>query len=262
MTYTSYNTIGTNYDHTRNADPYLALRFFQLLGLRPGAQVLDVGCGTGNYTVELEAQGLTMTGLDPSTTMLESAGSKSKSIRWELGVAEQLPFPDATFEGALASLTTHHWNDLEMGFRELHRVLRPGSRLVLFTSTPEQMEYYWLAHYFPGMMARSCSVMPTALATANALMGAGFSSVEQEPYSVRPDLQDLFLYSAKEEPSKYLDPAFRNGISSFAALVDDQEVKDGLAQLERDIVNGAWSEVRNKYQHDMGDYLFVVARRN
>ncbi len=262
MTYTSYDRIGVDYDATRKADPYLSVRFFQLLGLKPGAHVLDVGCGTGNYATSLEEQGLQVTGLDPSEKMLERARSKSRSINWIEGVVETLPMANASFDGALASLTTHHWTDLTMGFRELYRVLRPGSRLVLFTSTPEQMERYWLAHYFPIMMARSCSVMPTAITTVDALQAAGFSSVQQEPYEVRQDLQDLFLYAAKEDPSRYLDPMFRKGISSFAALVEDHEVQDGLVQLEKDIASGAWRVVRNNYMHEKGDYLFIVARRN
>lgn len=260
MTFTNYDTIGTGYDTTRKADPYLTERLAALLALAPGAQVLDVGCGTGNYTTALEQCGSRMTGLDPSERMLEEARGKSSTITWVNGRAEDLPFPNAVFDGAIATLTTHHWDDLTMGFRQMHRVLRMGAPLVILTSTPEQMRGYWLCHYFPGIMERSCAVMPTAEATLAALGTAGFHDIELEPYDVRSDLQDLFLYAAKDDPTRYLDPDFRRGISTFAALADDAALRSGLQQLRADVASGEWSRVRERYAHAVGDYLFVAAR--
>ncbi|MCB0790657.1 MAG: class I SAM-dependent methyltransferase [Flavobacteriales bacterium] len=259
MSYTDYDTIGTGYDTTRKADPYLAERLAALLALAPGAQVLDVGCGTGNYTTALEQRGSRMTGLDPSERMLEEARGKSSTITWVNGRSEDLPFPNAVFDGAIATLTTHHWDDLTMGFRQMHRVLRKGAPLVILTSTPEQMRGYWLCHYFPGILERSCAVMPTAEATLAALETAGFHDIELEPYDVRSDLQDLFLYSAKEDPTRYLDEGFRGGISTFAALTGKVELEKGLRRLHADITSGEWSRVRAFYAHEGGDYLFVKA---
>lgn len=261
MAYTSYNTIGTGYDATRKADPYLSERVFALLGLPGSGHMLDVGCGTGNYTVELAKKGLRMTGMDPSRTMLDQAQQKSAEIIWNSGTAENIPFADGTFNGAISTLTTHHWNDPEKGFGEIHRVLVIGSKLVLFTSTPEQMRGYWLCHYFPKTMERSCNVMPTLEATLEGLHKAGFVRIVQEPYSIRVDHQDHFLYSAKDQPERYLYPEFRKGISTFSALSDPEELADGLARLERDIASGAWSHVRARYTHDRGDYLFITAQR-
>ena len=66
MAYTDYDTIGTGYDGTRQADAYLLGRLWDLLALPAGARVLDVGCGTGNYTSALQVLGLSMTGVEPS----------------------------------------------------------------------------------------------------------------------------------------------------------------------------------------------------
>jgi ubiquinone/menaquinone biosynthesis C-methylase UbiE len=261
MPYTDYNTIGTGYDTTRRADPYLTERLLHLLGRPKGAAVLDIGCGTGNYTIALQAKGHVLTGVDPSERMLVVARDKSDTIHWIAGRVEALPFDDASFDGAIATLTTHHWSDMEQGFREVRRVLRPGAVLVLLTSTPEQMQRYWLCHYFPGIMERSCVVMPTFEATASALRAAGFREMIREPYDIRPDLQDLFLYSAKQDPARYLDAGFRNGISTFAALSDDTELTTGLEHLAADIATGAWERVRARYAHDRGDYLFIKAVR-
>ncbi|HQW05281.1 MAG: class I SAM-dependent methyltransferase [Flavobacteriales bacterium] len=261
MAYTSYNAIGKEYDHTRTADPFLCERLFDLLKVGSGAEVLDVGCGTGNYSVAMSGHGLRMTGVDPSEAMLGQAGRKSDRITWVPGTAEALPFPDATFDGAMATLTTHHWVDLEQGLREVYRVLRSGARVVIFTSTPEQMQRYWLCHYFPRMMARSCAVMPTLEATTSALYSAGFRHSEQERYDIRPDLKDCFLYAAKNHPARYLDPDFRKGISSFSALSNHDELTNGLKELARDIETGTWHSIRAKVDLTGGDYLFVVATK-
>lgn len=261
MAYTSYNTIGKGYDTTRKADPYLSKRLFDLLDQGNGSEVLDVGCGTGNYTLALAKMGLRMTGMDPSEHMLEQAREKTSDITWTIGRAEEIPFGNGCFDGVIATLTTHHWSDLRQGFSEIHRVLKPNGTMVLFTSTPEQMRGYWLCHYFHTIMERSCSVMPTLEATLNGLNDAGFAHVVQEPYSMRPDHQDHFLYSAKDSPERYLDPVFRKGISTFSALSEPTELAEGLAHLAADINNGDWKNIRANYNHELGDYLFIIAER-
>lgn len=259
MSHTRYDIIGKDYDTTRSADPYLVERILAHLGVQQEAHVLDIGCGTGNYTVALHGSGLKLTGVDPSVRMLDEAREKSAEVEWLLGKADALPVPDAHFDGAVATLTTHHWKELGAGFKEVRRVLRPGAQLVLFTSSPEQMRHYWLGHYFPSMMERSCAMMPTPEATEAALTANGFIGVEREPYTVRPDLQDHFLYAAKDHPARYFDPAFRGGMSSFAALSNADEVAEGLDRLRADITSGAWDGIRAHAEHSGGDYLFLRA---
>lgn len=259
MAYTNYDRIGTGYDHTRQADAFLLGRLLMLLERPAGARVLDVGCGTGNYTSALQVLGLFMTGVDPSERMLAEARHKEPAANWLNGTAEALPLPDNAFDGAVATLTTHHWRDLDQGFREVYRVLRPDAPFVLFIATPEQTSRYWLAHYFPRAIQRSCEALPTIGATRNALEAAGFQLVTAEPYDVRPTLQDLFLYAAKEDPARYLEAGFRKGISTFAALAEEDELQEGLDRLGRDIADGSWRSVRERYRHDGGDYLFLKA---
>ncbi len=68
-----YNKIGTGYNQTRRADPYITNRLFSLLNSANGTKTyLDVGCGTGNYTIRLAEMGLRFIGMDPSDVMLEA----------------------------------------------------------------------------------------------------------------------------------------------------------------------------------------------
>ena len=257
-----YDRIGLHYNSTRKADPYLVSRLLYHLAPRPEGTYLDIGCGTGNYTIALNQQGVNFIAADPSQKMLKEARSKSESIKWVQAKAETLPLDLESVDGIMASLTLHHWSSLEKGFQELFRVARPGASLVIFTSTPEQMEGYWLNHYFPKMLKDSMIQMPTYELVTESLQKAGFEIKNTEPYFVKDDLQDLFLYAGKERPSLYLDPQVRQGISSFSDLSRKEEVEKGLHQLELDIQSGKIHTIMESYENDLGDYLFVIAQKD
>lgn len=260
----AYNRIGTGYDNTRRADPYLAGRMADLLGLRPGMRCLDLACGTGNYTVALASEELEWWGVDASSVMIEAAKDKSAQaesarVRWLLGDATRLPFPGDCFSATLCTLAIHHFDSLRPAFGEVARTLREGRPFVLFTSTPAQMADCWLAHYFPDALARSAEQMPPLEEVESALRDAGFTRIETEPYAVREDLEDMFFYSGKHRPEVYLDPNFRAGISTFRALTETSELETGLRRLKEDIESDAIARVVKKYDRDRGDYLFVIA---
>ncbi len=253
-----YDSIGQGYNTTRRADPYLAGRLCDLLIPEAGKKYVDIGCGTGNYTVALAEKGFDFTGIDPSEKMLSTARAKKPDIKWVCASAEDLPFQDKSFDGAIGTLTIHHWSDLEKAFAEIRRTLRSGGRIVLFTSSPRQMNGYWLNHYFPQMLAASIAEMPSVASVENAALKAGLEILTVEKYFVRDDLQDGFLYIGKNNPSLYFDTQIQNGISSFVSLSNADEVKAGLAQLQKDLTDGIFETVRAKYQNQDGDYLFIV----
>ena len=172
-----YNTIGASYNNTRKADPEIADTLQALLECEVGKTYLDIGCGTGNYTSLFAERGFRFIGVDPSTYMLSQAKMRNDSIEWREGAAEGIPAVDGEFDGAIATLTVHHWEDMHLGFKELRRVVKPGGRIVIFTSTPEQMRGYWLNHYFPNMMQASMLQMPTYLAIQTAARSAGIDQV-------------------------------------------------------------------------------------
>jgi SAM-dependent methyltransferase len=256
-----YDQIGGGYNKTRRADYFLTERLFYHLGSVKNGNCLDVGCGTGNYTIALFQKGVNITGIDPSSEMLKVAKTKSNEISWLQGVAEEIPRKTESVAGIICSLTIHHWKSLSQAFEEFYRVLKPNGRVVIFTSTPEQMKGYWLNHYFPTMLSDSIRQMPSKKAVFAAMKSKGFLNVNIEPYSVKSDLKDLFLYAGKMDPSLYLNPQVRNGISSFSALANEEEVATGLKQLEDDIVSDKISNIIKQYSNDLGDYLFVVAEK-
>ncbi|MEL6866264.1 MAG: class I SAM-dependent methyltransferase [Bacteroidota bacterium] len=257
-----YNTIGDNYNFTRKADDFILHRFYQHItkGRSVTGPHLDIGCGTGNYTIPLAQKGLSFIGVDPSEKMILEAQAKSKDIDWRLGQAEQIPLADAAVDTVIAQLTIHHWQNLEAGFREIHRVLRPNGRFVLFTSSPQQMQGYWLNHYFPKMMADSIQQMPALPLIEATLEKTSLQLIEKDPYAIRDDLKDLFLYAGKNRPELYFQDEVRSGISSFAALANRAEVERGLVKLQRDIEEGRFAALQESYRHEAGDYLFIIAK--
>lgn len=253
-----YDKIGTGYNSTRQADPYLTSRLFSLLQPQNDKLYLDIGCGTGNYTSILADKGLNFIGVEPSEKMLSEAKSKNQNIKWLNGTAEQIPIDHKTFDGIIATLTIHHWTDIKRAFIELNRVLADNGRIIIFTSTPEQMKGYWLNHYFPKMLYSSIIQMPSLDTIQNAADEAKLKISEIEKYFIKDDLKDCFLYVGKNNPERYFDEQIRHGISSFSSLANINEVKQGLTKLKNEIDNNEFEQIKEQYKNDLGDYLFIT----
>ncbi|MFM9923622.1 class I SAM-dependent methyltransferase [Variovorax sp. H27-G14] len=108
-------------------------------GLAAGAQVLDVGIGTGLVAREaLKLIGSTgqLVGVDPSPGMMGQV--KLPGVELIRGVAENLPRPDASCDFVSMGYAMRHISDVAAAFSEFHRVLRPGGRVaVLEITKPE-----------------------------------------------------------------------------------------------------------------------------
>ena len=104
--------------------------------LRRAERVLDAACGTGvvaKLAAERIGPGGTVSALDPNAAMLAVARATTRSdlpIEWHEARAEDLPFPDESFEAVLCGMGLQFFSDREAGVREFHRVLVAGGRLV------------------------------------------------------------------------------------------------------------------------------------
>ncbi len=109
--------------------------------VRSGDRVLDAACGTGDLAIaDLKAGAGKVTGLDFSQAMLararrKTAGRSPAALDWVQGDMLALPFADATFDAATVGFGVRNVADLELGLRELRRVLRPGGRLAILEIT-------------------------------------------------------------------------------------------------------------------------------
>jgi SAM-dependent methyltransferase len=106
----------------------LAPQFADFAGIESGQRVLDVGCGPGALTGELVARvgRELVAAVDPSEAFVSAARERHPGVDIREAAAEDLPFPDASFDAALAQLVVHFMADPVAGLREMARVTRPG----------------------------------------------------------------------------------------------------------------------------------------
>jgi ubiquinone/menaquinone biosynthesis C-methylase UbiE len=101
--------------------------------------LLDVGCGTGTFAAMVFGAGLPahVVGLDYAASMCRMASQKacqanaSDRVRFLNGDSEHLPFADGSFDVITCSNSFHHYPHQDQAVKEMHRVLRPGGRLVI-----------------------------------------------------------------------------------------------------------------------------------
>ncbi|HLZ26603.1 MAG TPA: methyltransferase domain-containing protein [Chloroflexota bacterium] len=154
MTETCFSSSFSNIDAASNPTEFVhymddanAMEFFraakirthELLALRAGDHVLDVGCGAGDDVRTLaRIVGPTgrAVGVDSSQTMVDAAQQRSADsplpVAFCVGDAEQLDFPDASFDGCRTDRVLQHLTTPASAVAEMVRVLRPGGRLVGF----------------------------------------------------------------------------------------------------------------------------------
>jgi ubiquinone/menaquinone biosynthesis C-methylase UbiE len=114
------------------------------------ARVLEVGCGPGHLSLRMATHpGLEVTGIDLDPAMIERAMINAErmadpSSRPNFAVADvgSLPYPDASFDLVVSSLSMHHWSDPAGGLAEIGRVLGGGGRALIWDFRPGRMPFH------------------------------------------------------------------------------------------------------------------------
>ena len=125
----------------------LRQRTLNLAGIQVGDKLLDVGCGTGTLAIEAQrcvGKAGRVFGVDPAPQQIARARSKAARrnmpIDFQIGLIEQLAFPDGSFDVVLSTLMMHHVPDdlKRQGLAEIARVLKPGGCLVIADFKPSK----------------------------------------------------------------------------------------------------------------------------
>jgi len=104
--------------------------FFELVP-PPGRATLEIGCGEGRVARDLAARGHRVTGIDASPTLLDAARAADPNGEYVLADAASLPFPDESFDLAVAYNSLQVVDDMSAAVREAGRVLRPGGHFCI-----------------------------------------------------------------------------------------------------------------------------------
>jgi ubiquinone/menaquinone biosynthesis C-methylase UbiE len=162
----------------------LRRKAISLARLQPGEQVLDVGCGTGTLALAVARRVTTtgrVVGIDPSAEQIARARAKAARrhipttpVDFQIGVIEQLPFPDRTFNVVFSTLMMHHLPAplKRQGLVEIARVLKPGGRVVIADFTRKQDRQ--------GRAARFHAGGSSLQELATLVEDVGFSQVDAE----------------------------------------------------------------------------------
>lgn len=147
-----FNHIASQYDHVRGKEIFNSLlNTVKLLHDANDGWILDVGTGTGLFSVSLAKHGYRIIGVDRNSQMLAQAISKGnmKDCDFEgvLGSAENLPFPSESFYLVISTNAIHHFKLYEH-FQEVSRILRPGGYYIIFSRFRDQnVRSIWGQHF-------------------------------------------------------------------------------------------------------------------
>ena len=166
--------------------------FVTRLNIAPGTEVLDVACGTGNTAIPLARRGARVTGVDIAPNLLQQARARAAGegleIAFHEGDAEQLPYPDASFDAVVTMFGAMFAPRHEMVAAEFARVLKPGGLLAMANWTPSGFAGRML-HMTARHAGAPLGVAPPVhwghAMVVRGRLAAGFENVELENIAVK-----------------------------------------------------------------------------
>ncbi len=233
----------------------------EILGfVRPGDVVLDAGCGTGQHARYLAEVASNVVGIDIDSARIAIAQEYCQDLdnaSFEVGSVTKLPFEDASFDLVLLAQVLHHLGgedvhsaetstslreQCERAIREAKRVLKPGGRLVLVTTSREQRrQAYWHFNLFPeSAWERLDSVwsLTEDLWFASLMEKMGFAMTG----NVTPAESHWIEAQDEQMVRLSLDPGWRSTDVAFA-LLTPAEMSQFVARVEAVLANGSAKEL-------------------
>lgn len=208
---TMFDRIAPTYDLLNhllsgNVDARWRRQSATLLSLTGSERLLDACCGTGDLALAmLEGGAGEVVGTDFSPAMIERARVKGAGrVAFSVADTTDLPFADASFDVATIGFGVRNLEDMDAGFREIRRVLRPGGRFLVleFSRPPNPLfravyhTYFMLVLPLVGNLVsggsdnaytylpRSVLSFPGPAALSRRLLAAGFSRVDVRPLTM------------------------------------------------------------------------------
>lgn len=228
----NYNEISKIYDDVREADIVLVNHFLRELPENQALNILDIGCGTGNYTDLLQkvsrTRGWQIYGIDPSEGMIDKARNKNNYIFFQRGRAEDLLWAQGFFDFIYMTDVIHHIPDIHRTFHEIQRVLRSDGKVCIITQSRRQIKARPIARFFPATVRVDRERYPAIHEILAAAHDSGLIFLKQE---VLFEGESFILDEA------YLELVRKKGYSMLH-LITEQEYQNGLRLLEDTLKTG------------------------
>jgi demethylmenaquinone methyltransferase/2-methoxy-6-polyprenyl-1,4-benzoquinol methylase len=133
---TMFDHVAARYDRTNDVlslgqDRYWRREVVRAVGARPGQRVLDLAAGTGTSSVPFTRSGAQVVSSDFSMGMLTEGRRRFPDLPFVAGDATGLPFADGSFDAVTISFGLRNVVDVDAALAEMHRVTRPGGRLLV-----------------------------------------------------------------------------------------------------------------------------------
>jgi ubiquinone/menaquinone biosynthesis C-methylase UbiE len=161
------------------------------------APVLEVGCGDGSFTTNLAEQFSSVTGIDISASQIADNKARLPHITFrQHDVSQRFPFPDGSFEVVWCSEVLEHLFDPAFALREMHRILRPGGRLLVTVPYHGRFKnvlialFNWDEHFVP---STSHIRFYTKRSLGRIVSAAGLDSIRIKTCGMARPLRDLFI---------------------------------------------------------------------
>jgi ubiquinone/menaquinone biosynthesis C-methylase UbiE len=221
-----YDQIAAEYSQHRQTHPKVVEALIATANIGATSQVLEVGCGTGNYIRVLFSQtGCAAWGIDPSPEMLAQAQQPSGGPQLLCGRAEALPAPSQTFDLLFSVDVIHHIQDRPRYLAEAYRALRPGGALCTVTDSAWIIRHRVpLALYFPETVPLELARYPRIAVLRQAMAQVGFQAIRETHVELAYLLHEI---------QAYRDKAF-----SALHLISSAAFQRGLTRLEEELRRG------------------------
>lgn len=236
----NYDLVSQIYDESRIITPETYKILVNCLAINHDSVVLDIGCGTGNYTSAIKRITNNIIGIDQSIGMLQRARRKNYALSLICCDATELPFESETFDAAYSTFVIHHVNNKVAFLNEAYRVLKDNSCFAIESCTHQQMQTFWFYHYFPQGLEIDIARIPDSLEIVTMLDKVGFSDIKIE-------ISYTDIVREYDNPELYLDKNYRDGQSTFQFLAES-DIKLGCIKLRQDIESGRIGNIIKDYE--------------
>ena len=239
-----------------------AVEIFRCWNITPGQQMLDVGCGAGQIAIPAAKDAVKVTGVDIAANLIQQARSRAQAegidAQFEEGDAEQLPFPDASFDVVVSLIGAMFAPRPEKVAAELLRVCRPGGRIIMGNWTPQSLPAHMfktIGKYLPPPPDVPFPPLWGEEGTARHRFSHGTSSLTLTRRYYPSWTYPFAIEQAVEFFGQYFGPVHR----AFTALGDSAkaELRHELEQLF-----AQFNEATDGTTSLKGEYLEIVATRS